>query len=238
MGRALAGLAELLRWLWLVVKKWIWLFGLLPAALDIASTYVPGFPQVQIPLEWSIGAGCLGVFVSAFLVHLDVKVQLAAYEYQEPEYDMQVLEVSSKVCSENTIHIDATFRITRKNPWPGMLVEITLVDSELPNGVGVGQISRMSYQPVDWHCYNPLKLPYTIPSVGCDFGITAHCPVVKSPDQPDKKQWEEAVIRLGLLIGYKTQPVGYVQKSVPLSIPVNLGQVFDKFAISGIEESV
>ena len=84
----LAGLAELLRWLWLVLRKWIWLLGLLPAALDIASTYIPMFPQVQVPLQWSIGAGCLGIFVSAFLVHLDVKSRLAAYEYQSSLWPM------------------------------------------------------------------------------------------------------------------------------------------------------
>jgi len=225
-------------WLWLVIRKWIWLLGLLPAALDIASTYVPGFPQVQIPLEWSIGAGCLGVFISAFLVHLDVKSRLATYEYQEPEYDLQILKVSSKVCGEDNIHVDATFRMTRKNPWPGALMEISLVDSRLPDGIGEGQISRISYQPVDWHCYNPLKLPYTIPPVGCDFEITLHYLVVESPDRRDEKQWEEAIIHLWLLIGYETQPVGYIQKSVPLSISVNLIEVFEEFAVSGIEDSV
>jgi hypothetical protein len=238
MSRLLDGLIELPRWLWLVAKKLVWLLGLLPAALDIASTYVPGFPQVQVPLEWSIGAGCLGIFVSAFLVHLDVKSRLAAYEYQEPEYDLEVLEISSKVCGESNIHIDAVFRMTRKNPWPGALMEISLVDSKLPDGIDAGQISQASYQPLDWHCYNMLKFPYAIPPVGCNFEITAHYPVIKSPDQRDKKQWEEVVIHLGLLIGYETQPIGYARKSVPLSIPVNLGQVFDKFAVSEIEESV
>jgi hypothetical protein len=168
---------------------------------------------------------------------LDTRSQLAAYEYQEPEYDMQVLEVS-KVCGENSIHVDAIFRITRKNPWPGMLMEISFVDSELPDGVNAGQISRTSYQPLDWHCDNMLKFPYAIPSVGRDSWITVHYPVIKSPDQSDKKQWEETVIHLGLLIGYETQPVGYVQKSVPLSIPVSLGQVLDNFAVSEIEESI
>ena len=238
MNRVLAGLAELPRWVWLVIKQWIWLLGLLPAALDIASTYVPGFPQVQVPLEWSIGAGCLGILVSAFLVHLGVKSHLAAYEYQEPEYDLQILEVRSKVCSENNIHVVATFRMTRRNPWPGALMEISLADSKLPDGVGAGQISQMSYQPMDWHCYNMLKFPCAIPPVGCDFEITVHYPVGKPPDQRDRKRWEEAVIHLGLLIGYETQPVGYVQKSVPLSIPVNLAEVFEEFAVSGIEDSV
>jgi hypothetical protein len=233
----LAGLAELPRWLWLVVKKWIWLLGLLPAALDIASMYMPGFPQVQIPLEWSIGMGCLGVFISAFLVHLDVKSRLAGYEYQEPEYDLQVLKVSSKVCGEDNIHVDAIFRMTRRNHWPGTLIEISLAGSDLPDGVAAGQISRTSYKPVDWQCYNMLKFPYTIPPAGCDFESTVHYPVVKPPDQRDKKQWEEAIVHLGLLIGYETQPVSYVQKSVPLDIPIDLGAVFEEFAASEIEEA-
>jgi len=224
--------------LWLVIKKWIWLLGLLPAVLDIASTYVPGFPQIQIPLEWSIGVGCLGLFISAFLVHLDVKSRLATYEYQEPEYDLQILEVSSKVCSENNIHIVAAFRMTRRNPWPGALMEISLVDSKLPEGVSAGMISKMDYKPVDWHCYNMLKFPYVIPPAGCDFEITVHYPVVKPLDLRDRKQWEEVVIHLGLLIGYETQPVGYVQKSVRLSIPVNLAKVLEELVVSGIEESV
>ncbi len=156
MNRLLAGLTELPHWLWLVVRKWVWLLGLLPAALDIASTYVPGLPQAQIPLEWSIGAGCLGVFIATFLVYLDVKSRLAVYEYQEPDYDLQVLETSSKICGSDHVHIDATFRVTRKNPWPGALVEVSLGDSELPEGIGSGVICKQGYKPLDWHCYNVL----------------------------------------------------------------------------------
>lgn len=236
MSRLLDGLIELPRWLWLVAKKLVWLLGLLPTALDIASTYVPGFPQVQVPLEWSIGIGCLGVFASTFLVHLDPRSRLTVYENHEPDYDLQVLEVSSKVCGSAQIHIDCTFRVMCKNPWPGELIRISLDDSKLLRGIAPGLLSHLCYRPIDWHCDNPLSLPYPIPPNGCDFGFTVHYPVSEPLDSQAKKSWERMIVRLCLLIGYETQPVGCLQKSIPLGIPVNL-KVLGKFVKSEIGDA-
>jgi len=237
MDRVLKGLVELPGWLWLIAKKWIWLIGSLPAMLDIAATYIPGFPQVLIPWQWSVGIGGLGFLVSVYLVHLDLKARLAVYEHHEPHYDLQVLETSCKACRSDQIHIECIFRVTRTNPWLGELAEISLADNKLPPGTGSGMISRQDYKPLDWHCYNLLKFPYLIPTAGCDFQITVHYPVVESLDPRTKKLWERMVVRLCLLVGYETQPVGYVQKSLPLDVPINLGKVFEELVGPGIEDT-
>ena len=237
MYRLLTMLVEFPHWLWLVAKKWVWLLGLLPAILDIASTYVPGVPQVQIPWQWSAGICCLGFLISVYLVHLDINDRLAAYEDHEPHYDLQVLDMSSKACRQDQIHIECAFRMTCKNPWPGELIEISLADSKLPPGIGAGMISDQNYKPLDQHCVNLLKFPYPIPRAGCDFQVTIHYPVVEPLDPRARKSWESMVMRLSLLIGYATQPVGYVQKCIPLEIPVNLGRVFDDLVKSGIEDT-
>ena len=231
-SRVLDGLVELPRWLWRVAKKLVWILGLLPAALDYGHAYIPGFPQVQIPLGWSIAAVILGIIVSTFLVHLDVRSRLAAYQYQEPDYNLEVLSVEAKACAANKLHVDTEFRVTRANAWPGTLVEISVIDGQLPDGLGAGQVAQMSYKPLDFPWTNLLKLPYTIPPVGCDFEVTVHYPVVKLPDIRDVKQWQDAVVRLGLLVEYYTQPVGYTRKCVPLDIGVDLSELHDEFLSS------
>lgn len=229
---ARAALAELRRWSCLIVKKWVWLIGLLPAALEFGDTYIPGFPRVHVPLEWSIAAGSLGIIVCAYLVHLDVRARLATYEYQEPQCNLEVLSVEAKACAANKLHVDTEFRVTRANAWPGTLVEISVIDGQLPDGLGAGQVAQMSYKPLDFPWTNLLKLPYTIPPVGCDFEVTVHYPVVKLPDIRDVKQWQDAVVRLGLLVEYYTQPVGYTRKCVPLDIGVDLSELHDEFLSS------
>jgi hypothetical protein len=237
MNRLLTGLVELPHWLWLVAKKWVWLIGLLPAIFDIISTYVSGVPQVQIPWQWSAGIGCLGFLISVYLVYLDLKDRLAVYEDHEPHYALEVLETSSKACRPDQVHIECAFRMIRRNPWPGELIEISLTDSKLPRGIGPGMISRQDYKPLDWHCHNLLKFPYTIPRAGCDFQITIHYPVVELPDLRARKSWESVVVGLSLLMGYETQLVGYIQKCILLDVPVNLGEVFDDLVKSGTEDT-
>ena len=72
-----------------------------------------------MPWQWSVAIGCLGFLASAYLVHLDLRTRLAVYEEREPDYELQVLETSSKACRPDQIHVEVTFRMTRKNPWPG-----------------------------------------------------------------------------------------------------------------------
>jgi hypothetical protein len=237
MSRLRIGLVELLHWLWLVAKKWVWLIALLPEAIDITTTYVPWLPQMQISWQWSVVLGCFGVLASAYLVHLDFRARLAAYEEHEPHYELQLLETSNKLCSPDQIHVELKFRVIRKNPWPGALVEISLDDTALPSGFGSGLISSQVYKPLDWHCYNPLKLPYVIPPAGCDLQFTIHYPIAKALDSQAQKQGEQMTIRVQLLIGYETQPLGYVQKCECLNVPVDLGRLFEDLVSSRTEDA-
>lgn len=237
MDMALTGLRALPYWLAQVAKKLWWLLGLLPAVINLGSTYISGFPQAHIPAFWSVGIVLLGLFMSVFLVHLDLRERLAGYEYHEPQYRMEVLEVSAKICSSDQIHVDCAFRVKRETPWPGELVEISLVGNDPTEGIGAGLISRKEYKPLDWHCFNMLKLPYLIAPAGCDFHLTVHYPVTRPIDLAGRPKWERMAVRLCFLIGYETQPVGYVQKQMLLDIPINLGEVLDDLIDEENEEN-
>jgi hypothetical protein len=219
-----------IHWIWLVVKKWVWLIALLPATLELLSTYIPWFPQVRLSWQWSVGIGLVGLLISAYLVHRDVKAALAIYQDHEPKYDLSVLELETKNCAPEQAHIECTVRIVNTTLWLGQIEQISLANGKLPTGLSGGIISSQSYQPIGWHCYNMLKLPYLIPQNGVDIQLEIHYSVGKSLDVRFRKSWERMQISINFLVGYETQPVGYIQKSVLLQIPVNLGKVFDELS--------
>jgi nucleoside phosphorylase len=164
-----------------------------------------------------------------------IRAMHTADEQQVPDFDVQVLETSSEACRIDQVHVELTFRMMRRNPWPGVLMEISLGESRLPTALGLGEISSKQYKPRDWHCYNTLKPGYAIPPAGCDFQLTLHYPVVEAPTAGTQEQWQQTRIRLQLLMQYDTPPEGYGRKCVYVDVPVSLSNAFGELLAFGSE---
>lgn len=83
-----------MNWLGKVLKKWLWILGFLPMVLDYIATYipdeyVPGYIQRIIDKgvgwQFTLVLVCLGLLISAFLVHLETQRALEECEQTRRE---------------------------------------------------------------------------------------------------------------------------------------------------------
>jgi len=223
-----------LHWWGQVLKKVWWMLGLPPALLDVIHTWIaphlrPAFLsdliEWGISWEWSLILVPIGLLISAFLVHSQTQDRLEAYEYQAPEYELTIEEVTSKACGMG-LHVECTFRMESLNCWFGSLAQITVERAR--HAVGLENWSVASvyrYWESVWVAVGEMPLP--IPHPGRRLKITMHSRVIGEVDRMDRGLWQEVIIPVQLRIKYSTQPVGDVQKLLPLDIRVNLQQQFD-----------
>lgn len=223
-----------LPWWGQVLKKVWWMLGLPPALLDVIHTWIPphlrpaflsGLIEWGISWEWSLILVPIGLLISAFLVHSQTQDRLEAYEYQAPEYELPIEEITSKACPIG-LHVECTFRIESLNCWFGSLAEITVQrDAQI---VGLGNWSVDSvYRHID-SAWLPLPgYPLAIAQAGCELQITMHSKIIGEVDREDREHWKEVLIPVQLRIKYFTQPVGDVQRLFPLDVRVSLEQALD-----------
>lgn len=228
-----------LHWLWQVLKKWwVWL-GLLPLLLDLVSAYIPTdyipapiFDLLKVGGNWQLTLVLVTFFLlkSAFLVHSETEDRLAAYEYQAPKYDLETEEVSSEIDpARRHVNVRCKFRMRAITPWEGDLANITVVGENQLKGLGYWKIHYKEYRHSAGY-FTVLNLPFAIPQPECDLGVLIRSEISGFVDPGQRKEWENAVIPLSLIIEYFTQPVGRVQKELSLDIKVNLGQEFDSIS--------
>lgn len=214
------------KWLWQVLKKGIWALGFLPQVLDYIATYVPD-EYIPSVMERFIESGgnwqltlilvVIGLLVSAFLVNVQFEEKLAAYEYQEPKYGLNVSKVTTKICSKDNVHIDCVFTMTNLTLWAGNLDDV---------GVKIGEPKLAGLEK--WELtQKPRKLPREIPNPSDDFGLVLHAKVNNLIQQSQKDDWCNIQIPLYLKISFYTPPIGYVSKLLYLDVPVNLGSEYD-----------
>jgi hypothetical protein len=230
MGKLIKLLLDFFRWIYLLLKKWVWVIGLPLPVLDMLSLYIPGFPKINISWQLSIGVAIIGFVFSAFLVYREQKLRLDAIFDNAPEYDIQVSGLSQKICEANKIHIECNVRITCKTVWVGVLDNVSLEAINLPAIIGLGEISNKTYRPLDWHCPNQLKLSYEIPQNGVDVGLEIHYAYNENVEV-DSTDFKKGAIAVCFLIGYHTPRLGYIQKCerVWLSLDFsNLGDLIRK----------
>lgn len=236
MPKLLNFVKDFSRWLHLILQKWVWVIGLPLPILEALSFYVPGFPQINISWQLSLGVGISGIVISAFLVYREQKLHLDAFLDNAPQYVFQVTDLSQKICEGDKIHIDCNVQITCKTIWVGVLDNIRIEVINLPEFIDKGEISRKDYQPLDWHCPNPLKLPYELPQNGVDLGLEIHFEYDKEYKTAKKKPRGDPNLFLCFLIRYYTPGLGYVQKCERVSVPLNFDNI--KQSILNTQEHV
>jgi hypothetical protein len=237
---------KFIHWSWRVVKRGIWLLGFLPALLDYIAAYVPAdyIPEnVSTLLETgaspqgSLVLVAIGLLISAFLVHSKTEARLAAYEHQAPEYELKIQEVTSKLCSKDVLHIECNFSMRSLKPWPGYLSRVVVEDDDQVEELTDWEIERV-YR-LHRNVYVPLSdWPFPVPQSECDFKVMIHSKVNEPVDLRQRAVWKKTMIPLHLLIEYYTQPVGDVQKLIPLGVQVDLSEEFDSIVASHRTETV
>ena len=230
----------LLRWFWRVTKKGFWILGFLPTLLDYIATYVPAryipgtvstFLRTGASLRLSLILVAIGVLISAYLVHLETEATLAAYEYQAPEYELEVQEVRSELCQKDVVHIECDFSMRGLNPWRGYLGRIAVAGENRVKGLAGWEVEDVCRRQRD--VYVPISpWPFPIPQSESQLRVTLHARVQGSVNPEPRAAWGKVEIPLRLLVEYDTQPAGHVQKLVPLEVQADLGKELDAIVAS------
>lgn len=215
-------------WIKNVLKKWVWLLGLLPIIIDYGSAYVPAFPDIELSWRWIVILGGVGLFISAFLVHIDLRKQLSKYEYHEPVYEVEVIDLDARLCTQDQIHVECAVPIRNQTPWPGRLVRISVSSAELPQGITSVVLETTNYRPLDFLHENHLRLPQEITAAGIEIRPTIHYHIQHPLAEYKRDSWSDWTMDLQLVIGYSTQPIGYVEKLIEISHEMHLEHLFDE----------
>jgi hypothetical protein len=225
-----------IRWLWQVIKKGFWVLGFLPTLIEIITTYIPNnyipksvseFMQRGFSLQLSLTLVVIGLFISAFLVYKGNIVKLAAYENQAPEYELKINEVTRKFYPPERIQVECDFSMIGIKPWSGDLSNIIVERRS-----NIKKFIDWKIKGVYWlhrdNVYIIIKeWPYSIPQNESGFRVSIYSDINKSIDEEERVVWEHIMIPVRLIIQYYSQPVGQVQKKVPMEIKVDLSKEFD-----------
>jgi hypothetical protein len=141
---------------------------------------------------------------------------------------LKIKEVTSNVCrSRCHVEVHCYLSIMGTNPFKGDLKHITVSSEGQIRGLGLWEIRDAEYGPAK------SRLPVTIPNSECNLVVVAHAKIEEGTPGPGfRDEWKNAEFSLHLMIEYFTQPVGYVQKPLPVNIPIDLGEQFDALASS------
>lgn len=195
---------------WIV---WVW-FVILDTLGLIVDTFVPTFSPPRW-LYWTIAGA--GFIVANAKLLLDYEERLEAYEYQAPEYEVQIVNVSTDIC-RTACHVNVYCDISIKavTPWTGHLIKVT-ADGENPiQGLGLWEVHGTWYGD---SCASPAHLPLELPDPILNLRIKIRSEISEPIDPP---QSHIVLLPVNLVIGYFTQPVGDVQKIEALTVPVYL----------------
>jgi hypothetical protein len=190
---------------------------------------------LQLPLGFVLSLAFVTIllFLSAFLVHSRTTDEVAVYEYQAPDYELEIGEVRSNVCRKGVhVHVQCDFNMRNRTPWAGYLTNVTVEGENQTKGLADWKIESIGRWGRDARFYEIRDWPFLIPHPKCDFSISIRSEIGELVNTRQREEWESVVIPFRLVIEYYTQPIGSVQRLLPLDIEANLGQVFGTIVAS------
>ncbi len=202
--------------------------------LVIVSFYAPGFG----PARWITALVLLVSFlwtgykldlVGQTEIH-DSEARLEAYEYQAPDYQLTVGDITSEII-RNDLCIGVVLDIENRSSWPGSLVKLTLDSAPRVEGRSDWSIREFGLWRHGRYFRVP-NTPYSLPQPRCALSVHMETLITGVPDSAQRQEWVSTMIPLRLLIEYYTQPVGLVQEILPADVEVDLGKEFDSIAAS------
>ena len=198
---------------WIV---WVWFFALDALGL-VVDTFVPTFS----PPRWlyAVIPG-IGFAIANVKLLLDSERRLEAYEYQAPEYELEVTDVSSDVCRmacHVNIYCDVSIKAT--TPWTGYLVKITVPAENPIRGLGNWEVADVSYRE---RCNRISRWPLEIPDPVLNLQIKIRAVTSDQIDPSESDKWRCVAFPVNFVIGYFTQPIGDVQKLKTLPVQADL----------------
>lgn len=193
---------------------WIWSPALEVLTL-IVDTFVPSFS----PPRWLyvVIAG-VGFVIANVKLLLESEKRLGAYEYQAPEYELDVTRVDPRLPKGSHIEIECEVSIRPTTSWIGHLSDVT--------GNGVNPVRGLG----DWTVYDVrytdnkigfARLPYKI-ARQCGAIVTVLVSIDEQLDPRAANEWKNVRFPLAFIFQYFTQPVGDVQKLMTLSVQADL----------------
>lgn len=204
----------------------------LPSILDFISAYIPKKdlpPSLNKLLEAGASWETTLIIVTflllraAFLVHLEIMNRLEAYEFQAPDYELEIKNVSCNLCS-NRCHVEVccNLGIRGTNAFSGDLIRVVAESKNQIKGLDPWEILSVYYGNYG------STLPKTIPNSDFELIIKIHAKLFKETiESMSRDGWRNAKILIHLVYRYFTQPVGLVQKVLPIELLVDLRDQFD-----------
>jgi hypothetical protein len=117
--------------------------------------------------------------------------------------------------------------------WKGSLTDIIVYGESPLKGLRCWEVVRIEHLTTHGH-FTQTRLPFAIPHPECDFEIVIRSEISGPVDSEQRKEWENAVIPVNLVMVYSTQPVeDPIQTKLPLNIQVDLGKQFDSILSKG-----
>lgn len=195
---------------------WVW-FPALDVLGLVADYFVPTFSPPRW-VYWVIASG--GFVVANVKLLLDYEEKLGAYEYQAPEYELRVADVSSDVC-RMACHVNVYCGVIMKatTPWTGYLDKVTVDGENSIQGLGNWEVAGVS---LGESCSRISRWPLEIRAPVLNLQIKIRSEISEQVDPSESDKWKRVILPLSFVIRYFTQPDGEVKKPKVLAVQADL----------------